>query len=151
MKTGVRLLWLVLLVMAISLVNYGCAGTPKMSRWTSPDNLTYDQVFNAALRAGTDNKFTIVSQDRDAGVISMRKQVYAGDKMAERNMSVQLTKQGGRILVATRGSGSDVGLIESALGGAVHKEITHNFYVYLFRVLKITDPSQRLIDIVDDK
>lgn len=62
---------------------YGCAGTPKVSQWSAPSDLTFERVFNAALRAGTDNKFTIVSSDKAAGVISMKKQEYGGDKMVE--------------------------------------------------------------------
>ncbi len=52
-------------------------------------------------------------------------------------------------MVSTKISGSDFGVIEGALGGAVHKELTNNFYVYLFRELGITDPVLRTVIIED--
>lgn len=135
----------------ISLLIAGCAGTPKVARWTASNNLTYDQVYAAALRAGTETGFTIVNADKASGVISMIKEEYAGDKQAERRMSVYLKQIGGKVVVSSKIVGSDFGIIEGALGGAVHKELTHNFYVYLFRELNITDPSLRNVVIEDAK
>lgn len=139
-------LWLI-----ISLSVFGCAGTPKISLWTAPNNITYDQIYNAALRAGTENGFTVVNADKTAGVISMRKEVYAGDRQAERRMSVLLKQTEGKVVISTKITSSSAGIIEGTLGGAVHKEMTHNFYVYLFRDLNITDPSLRNIEIEDEK
>ena len=113
--------------------------------------MTYDQVYTAALRAGTENGFTIVSADKTAGVISMRKEEYGGKKQVERRMSVYLKQMEGRVVVSSKIVGSDFGIIEGALGGPVHKELTHNFYVYLFRELNITDPSARNVVIEDAK
>ncbi len=127
----------------------GCAGTPKMSRWSPPTKLSYERVYNAALAAATANQFTVVTQDRASGIISLRKEMYAGDKMAERRMSVRVKQVADKIEVSTNVSGSDFGVIEGTLGGAVHKEITNNFYHYLFRELDITDPSARNVVIED--
>lgn len=135
----------------LSLLVSGCAGMPKVSRWVSPSDLAVERVFDAALKAGADNQFTIESSDRTAGLITMTKQAYAGDKMAERRMSVRLRRLGEKIEVETKVSGSDFGIIEGTLGGAVNKELTNNFYVYLFRELNITDPSLRIVDIVDER
>ena len=129
----------------------GCWGTPKISRWTAPENVTLDQVFNAALRAGTENGFTIVNSDRTANVISMKKQWYSGDKMTERYLSVRFNQIAGKTVISTKVQGSDFGIIEGAMGGVVHGEITHNFYVYLFRELNINDPSAHNVVIEDEK
>lgn len=144
--------WLgaVLAICIVAMVS-GCAGIPKVSQWTSPKDMTYEQVFNAALKATADNKFTLVYSDKAAGVISSKKQEYSGNKMTERNMNVQLKQAGDNILVSTKTSGSDFGLIEGALGGAVNKEITNNFFVYLFRQLNIRDPSLRKVVIADER
>ncbi len=72
----------------------------------------------------------------------MTRQQYAGDKMAERRMSVRVKTLGNRIEVGTRISGSEVGVIAGTMGGAVNKEITGNFYYYLFKELNIGTPSQ---------
>ncbi len=138
-----------LLVGILMLSLPGCSGTQKASSWSASKGLSSEQVFNAAVRATADNGFTIVSSDRSAGVISAKKQAYSGDKMTERRLSVQLTKVTDRVVVTTRVLGSDFGVIEGALGGAVNAEITRNFYVYLFRQLSINDPSQRQVNIGD--
>ena len=154
-KTESGFFWLekagiyVVLGIVLSLI-CGCAGTPKVSQWSAPSNLTFERVFNAALRASTDNKFTIVSSDKAAGVISMKRQEYGGDKMVERYLSVKLKQDGNKILVSTRASGSDFGIIEGALGGSVNKELTHNFYVYLFRELNIDNPALCRVVITDE-
>jgi hypothetical protein len=134
----------------LGLLVSGCAGTPKVSRWTAPSDLPVERVYDAALRAGADNNFTVVSNDRTAGLITMQKQEYAGNKMAERRMSVRIRRAGGKVEVGTKVSGSDFGIIEGALGGAIHKEITNNFYVYLFRELDITSPALRQVVVEDE-
>lgn len=139
-------LLIVLLVLPLS----GCLiSPPKVSRWNAPDTLSVERVFNAAVQAVADNRFTIVSSDRSAGVISARKQESAGDKMAERRMNIRVRQDGTRVVVTTQVSGSDVGVIEGALGGAVNKEITHNFYVSLFRELDVRNPAERAIVVED--
>jgi hypothetical protein len=84
----------------------------------SPNDLALERVFDAALQAGVDNHFAVVSSDRTAGLITMDKQAYAGEKMTERRMSVRLRRVGDKIEVTTKISGSDFGIIEGALGGA---------------------------------
>jgi hypothetical protein len=138
-----------LLVSVFVLSLLGCAGTPKVSQWNAPRGLSDDQIFNAALRATADNGFTVVSSDRSAGLISAKKQTYAGDKMAERRMNIEVRDVGGTPSVTTNVLGSDFGIIEGTLGGAVHEEITHNFYVYLFRELGISNPSEQQVSIED--
>ncbi len=130
----------------ISLLISGCAGTPKKSKWASPKNVTIEKVFNAALIAATENKFTIANKDRSAGVISLRKEEYGG---TERRMSVKLEQVGNKVIVSSKVSGSDVGIVEGTLGGAVNQELTNNFYFYLFRELNITDPSLQNVVIED--
>lgn len=138
----------------VFLVLGGCAGTPKVSQWISPPerHLTVSNVFDAAIIAGTENKFTVINSDRHSGVISMKQEVYGGEqKNNERRMSIrmkELTKN--TVEVRTKVSGSDFGIVEGALGGLVHKELTSNFYVYLFRELNITDPNQKQVIIVDE-
>lgn len=132
----------------------GCAGTPKVSHWTSPPerHLTVVNVFDAAMFAGVENKFTVINSDRQAGVISMKQETYGGDhKNNERRMSVRMKELNkNTVEVRTKVSGSDFGIIEGLLGGLVHKEITNNFYVYLFRELNISDPNQKQVMIVDE-
>ncbi len=146
-----KLVGLLIIMALISFGSIGCWGTPKISRWTAPENVTLDQVFNAALRAGTENGFTIVNSDRTAGVISMKKQAYSGDKMTERYLSVRLNQIARKTVISTKVLGSDFGIIEGAMGGAVHGEITHNFYVYLFRELNINQLVDNVIIIEDEK
>lgn len=142
------------MVLGILFLVSGCAGTPKVSQWTTPPErkLTVGNVFDAALIAGTENKFTVINSDRQAGVISMKQETYGGDhKNNERRMSVRMKEIAkDAVEVKTKVSGSDFGIIEGALGGLVHKEITNKFYVYLFRELNITDPNQKQIIIVDE-
>ncbi len=64
-------------------------------------------------------------------------------------MSIRLKQVGDKIVVSTKVSGSDFGIIEGTLGGLVHKELTNNFYAYLFRELNIEDPVLRNI-VIDD-
>ncbi len=135
--------------LAMMLLLSACAGTPQISTWSSPNTVTLEQVYNAAMIAGTDNGFTVYNQDRSSGLISLKKEEYGGDKMVDRRMSVKITPVGDKIKVSTKVSGSDFGVIEGALGGAVHKELTSNFYVYLFRELGITDPKLRSVIIED--
>lgn len=127
----------------------GCAGTVKVSRWAAPPSASYDSVYNAALAAATANQFTVVSQDRAAGVMSLRKEEYAGDKMAERRMSVRIKQAGDKVEVSTTTSGSDFGVIEGSLGGLVNEGLTNKFYVNLFRELDITDPAARNVVVSD--
>ena len=144
-----RFIGFLIVIGVVSLFTFGCAGTPKISKWTAPNNLTIEKVFNAALIAGTENGFTVVNKDRTSGVISLKKQEYGGDKMVERRMSIRLKQVGDKIVVSTKVSGSDFGIIEGTLGGLVHKELTNNFYAYLFRELNIEDPVLRNI-VIDD-
>jgi len=137
-----------------SLFLSGCAGTPKVSVWNSPPErrLSVANVFDAAMIAGTENKFSVLNSDRQSGVISMKQEVYGGDhKNNERRMSIRI-KQASKssVEIKTKVSGSDFGIIEGLLGGLVHQEITNNFYVYLFRELNITDPSQKQIQAADE-
>lgn len=132
----------------------GCVGTPKVSQWISPPekHLTVGNAFDAAFIAGTENKFTVINSDRQAGVISMKQETYGGDhKNNERRMSVRMKKlQKNTIEVRTKVSGSDFGIIEWMLGGLVHEEITNKFYAYLFKELNIADPEQMQVVITDE-
>lgn len=134
---------------AVLLLLSACAGTPKISTWSPPNTVTLERVYNAALIAGTDNGFTVYNQDRPSGLISLKKEEYGGDKMVDRRMSVKIKTVDDKVMVSTKMSGSDFGVIEGALGGAVHKELTNNFYVYLFRELGITDPNLTKVIIED--
>jgi hypothetical protein len=137
-------------ILAICMVSmfFACAGT-KVAQWTSPRDLTYEQVFNASLRATVENKFTIIHSDRAAGLFSSKRQEYRGGSMIERYMSVQLKQVGDKILVSTKTYGSDFGTIPG--GGAANKEVTKNFFLCLFGQLNITDSSLRNVVIEDDK
>jgi hypothetical protein len=89
----------------------GCWGTPKVSTWAAPKNLTYEQVYNAAVRAGGDNGFTVVSSDRGAGAISMQREYYGGEHKDERRtMSVNVRPSGESVQVSTKTMGTDFGI-----------------------------------------
>ncbi len=77
---------------AIMLLLSACAGTPKISTWSSPNTVTLEQVYNAAMIAGTDNGFTVYNQDRSSGLISLKKEAYAGDKMVDHRMALRLSQ-----------------------------------------------------------
>ena len=127
----------------------GCAGTPKKSAWFSPTTFTLEQVYKAALKAGSENGTTVYNQDMAAGLISLKKEAHDGDETVVRNMSVKITQFGNKIKVSTKVSGSNAGIIEGTLGGAVHKEMTRTFYTCLFRELGITEPNLQKVIIED--
>ena len=133
-----------LIIMEISFLSSGCSVTPKISRWTAPENVTLDQMFNAALRAGTENGFTIVNSDRTAKVISMRKQY--GE--SEFYFSVRFNQIAGKTVISTKAQDSD---IFGVLGKRERWRITHNFYAYLFRELKINQLVDNVVIIEDEK
>ena len=52
-----------------------CAGTPKTSIWYTPITFTLEQVYKAAIIAGADSGFTVYNQNREAGLISLKKKL----------------------------------------------------------------------------
>ena len=126
-----------------------CAGTPKKSVWYSPTTSTLEQVYKAAMTAGTDIGFTIYAQNRAAGLITLKKEVHDGDETVVRSMSVKVTQFGNRIMVSTNVSGGNAGIVEGTMGGSLHKEMTRTFYDYLFRELGITESKFQNVIIED--
>ena len=126
-----------------------CAGTPKTSIWYTPITFTLEQVYKAAIIAGADSGFTVYNQNREAGLISLKKEAHDGDETVVRSMSVKITPFGNRIKVSTKLSGSNSGIVEGTLGGYVHKEMTRTFYDCLYRELGITEPNSQNVIIVD--
>ena len=136
-------------VIGMMLLLSACAGTPKTSTWYSPITLKLEQVYNAALIAGTDNGFTVYNQNREAGLISLKKEVIDGDETVVRSMTVKITTFGNKIKVSTKVSGSNSGIVEGALGGTLHKGMTRAFYDCLFKELGITETNFQNVIIVD--
>lgn len=136
-------------VIGMMLLLSACAGTPKISTWYSPITFKLEQVYNAAVIAGTESGFAVYNQNRAAGLISLKKEVLDGDEAVVRSMSVKITQFGNKIKVSTKVSGSNSGVVEGTLGGAIHKEMTRTFYDCLFRELGITDPNFQNVIIVD--
>ncbi len=136
-------------VIGMVLLLSSCVGTPKISTWYSPITFKLEQVYNAAVVAGTESGFTVYNQNRAAGLISLRKEVLDGDEAVVRSMSVKITQFGNKIKVSTKVSGSTSGVVEGTLGGSIHKEMTRTFYDCLFRELGITDPNFQNVIIVD--
>ena len=134
---------------AMMLLLSACVGTPKKSVWYSPTALPLEQVYKAAITAGADNGFSVDNQNRAAGLISLKKEVQDGDETVIRSMSVKITQFGNKIMVSTKVSGSNAGIVEGSLGGSAHKEMTRNFYDCLFRELGITDPKSQDVIIED--
>ena len=134
---------------AMMLLLSACVGTPKKSVWYSPTALPLEQVYKAAITAGADNGFSVDNQNRAAGLISLKKEALDGDETVIRSMSVKITQFGNKIMVSTKVSGSNAGIVEGALGGSAHKEMTRNFYDCLFRELGITDPKFQDVIIED--
>jgi hypothetical protein len=133
------------LMLAVLMLS-GCWGTPKVSTWSAPRSLTYEQVFNAAVRAGGDNGFTVVSSDRGAGAISMQREYYGGEhKDEKRRMSVNVRQVGEAVQVSTNVMGTDFGVLEGAMGGTINAGLTKRFYANLFQELQIADPASRTI------
>jgi hypothetical protein len=114
-----------------------CQMVPRVSQWAAPEPLTVEQVFQAALRAGAQNGFSITSQDRQSGIVTMERQV--ADKRIF--MALTLRKPAERVQVYTTIRSDKIVI------AGLYEEITRNFYVYLFRELQITDPAQRNVDI----
>jgi hypothetical protein len=125
---------------AMLLLFSSCAGTPKKSVWRSPATFTLEQVYKAAVKAAADSGFAVYDQDRPAGNIFLKKEINDGDEKVVRSMSVKVTQYGNRIMVSTKVSGSNTGIVEGTMGGSVHTEMTRTFYACLFRELGIADP-----------
>lgn len=124
------------------LVLAACAVTPVAGNWESPNRFTIEQVFDAAVRAGSLNGYIVASQDRNAGTISLSKPTKGLDaRQGSRTMTVIITGSTGRIVVRTNIM-ADVNTLAPVLN-----EETNNFYVYLTRELGITNPSERQVTI----
>lgn len=136
-------------VAGILLLLSACAGTPKTSTWYSPITCTLEQVYNAALLAGPASGFAVYTQNRPAGLISLKNEVREGEETVVHTMSVKITSFGNRIMVSTRVSSVDAGIVEGTLGGTAHKGMTRTFYDCLFRELEITDPNSQNVIILD--
>lgn len=126
-----------------------CAGTPKKSKWYSPTTFTVEQVYKAAITAGADSGFTVDNQNRAAGLISLKRETQDGDQKVVRSMGVKITQFGNKVMVSTKVSGSSSGVVEGAMGGAVHKEMTRTFYDCLFRELGIAESKHQNVIIED--
>lgn len=120
----------------------GCAVTPRVSTWQSPQRFTQKEVFNAALQAGSDEGMQLAGSDRESGTASFRKRTGEGEMV----LSVTVREAGGMVQVRTTASyGGGV-----AIRG-LHEEYIRNFHVLLFRSLGISDPSERKVNIEELK
>ena len=121
---------------------FACAITPIAGNWESPNRFTIEQVFDAAVRAGSLNGYIVASQDRNAGTISLSKPTKGLDaRQGSRTMTVIITGSTGRIVVRTNIM-ADVNTLAPVLN-----EETNNFYVYLTRELGITNPAERQVTV----
>lgn len=116
----------------------GCAFSPRVSTWESPERFTKEVVFKAAHQAGTQNGWEVAGFDREAGTMSFL-QRFGKEQMA---FNVLILEQGGRIVVRTTANWGG-GL---AIAGH-HEEFIHNFHVLLFRNLNISGASERNVKI----
>lgn len=148
-----KLVGLLIIMELISFISSGClAPQSKVSQWMSPNNVNMDQLYNAAVRSGAENGFTIINSDKVAGVISMRKGTYGAEGHSpERRMSVRLKQVGDTVEVSTKTSSSDFGIMAGAFEGKALAAETNNFYFYLFRELNINNPSAHNVVIEDEK
>ena len=140
-----RFLFSLVLVISMCpiLANVAIAASAMGSQWTSPNTVTKEEVFNAALSAGVENNYTLVSNDRTAGIISFKQERRAGSNYESR-LNIRIYQEDDKIVVGTKTSGVG-GLLGLVSSGKIFRERIHNFHVDLFRELKITDPSQKKI------
>jgi hypothetical protein len=146
---GKVLFSIVLISMCPILANVAVAASSIEAQWTSPDTVTKEEVFNAALSAGTDSDYTLVSNDRTAGIISFKKEMGGGKSGYENRLNVKIHQEGDKVVVNTKSSGIG-GFALLFASEKVLKERIQNFHAYLFRELKITDPSQRNISLKEE-
>jgi hypothetical protein len=135
----------------MSFVDTALAANSLAAQWTAPDSLTYEQVFNAALAAGTADNYTLVSNDRAAGIISFKQERSAGRKNYESRLNIQIKQDGGKVVVTTRTANVGGSLLHMAFSEKILEERIHNFHVYLFQELKITDAAQREISRIEQR
>ena len=72
------------------------------------------------------------SSDRESGTMSFSKTIGEGEMI----LSAQITEANGIVNVNTTANYAG----DIAIAG-LHEEVIHNFHVFLFRNLNITDPS----------
>jgi len=109
-------------------------------------------LFDAALNAAAEIDFSVISSERTAGVISLRQEKTAGKKKYEKRINVKIKKESDTVIVTTKASSGDVSFFKAAIiGNKALEELTRNFYSYLFKELKITDPSQREVSFEDEE
>lgn len=125
-------------VVLAAVVLSACAVMPRVSSWDGPPRFTKAEVFNAGLQAGSQSGMQTTASDRESGTMSFTKQIGKGQMI----LSASVTTKGNIVQVRTTASYGG-GL---ALAG-LHEEIIHNFYVFLFRNLNITDPSEEKVNI----
>jgi len=115
-----------------------CAILPRMSVWEAPKRFSEKEVFSAAIQAGAQQGMQLSASDRESGTISFRKSVGK----VEMILSVRVKSLGGRVQVHTTAT-SGGGL---AIRG-LHEEFIHNFHVFLFRNLGVTNASEEQVNI----
>lgn len=126
----------VILVGALLLT--ACAVIARTSVWDSPKRFTKDEVYKAALQAGTQNGWQATGSDREAGTMSFV-QTFGDERMI---FNASVADLGGRVVVRTTANYTG-GL---AIKGH-HEEFINNFHVYLFRNLNISEASERRLTI----
>ncbi len=128
----------------VAAISNGCgAMTPRVSTWDSPKGFTKDQVFTAALQSGGQNSLKTSSSDRESGTMSFSKTVGAG----EVTLGAQVREAEHVVTVQTTTHYETSDLLALGMATNLNNEVTNNFYVFLFRNLKITDPSAKNIKV----
>ena len=134
----VRTLLYYVAAFTIMLMLLSCAATPRVSTWQSPKRFTQKEVYNAALQSGNDQGMQLAGSDRESGTMSFRKRVGKGEMV----LSVTVKEVDGIVRVRTTASYGG----HLAIHG-LHEEFIHNFHVFLFRNLGISDDSEKNVNI----
>lgn len=125
-------------IFTIAIITSGCAISPRSSLWKTPLGFTKAQVLNASIQSAAQSGFTTANIDRESGSMSFFKRIGGGIM----NLNVLLSEEGKMIVVRTTAEFTG----DLALKG-LHEEVISNFHVYLQRILKITDPGARNVQI----
>lgn len=131
------LMSLVIVLMSVLLIE-GCAVSPRTSSWVVPTRLTYKQVVDAAIRAGSEQGMSLGTINPETGNVSFTQHI--ADVVVVLSVSVQKMPSN-KIQVQTTVTTSQVAVM------GIHEEFIDKFHAGLFRNLGVTKESESNVTI----
>ena len=113
----------------------------KSSSWKAPERFSTSSVYNASFKALSKGNLEIVSHDREAGIISVKK-VFPIPLItipSQVPVTVRVTKIGKHVMLDTTAFLKGIGT------GRVYENIIKDFYDELFLELKINNAEEKSV------